>query len=65
MKSEERYREMIKEVQRTVGWEPIVFAMESNKKVPGKLLPQDDCNFLSLFHPMSTHNALSILLGAD
>ena len=56
---------MIKEIQGGVGREPTVFAMESNKKVPGKLLLQEACNFLSFIHSFNTHNVPNIVLGAD
>lgn len=65
MKFGERYREMIKEIQGLVGRERRVCAIESNKKVPGKLLLQEACNFLGFIHSMSTQNVPSVVLGAD
>lgn len=50
MKSRERYREIIKEIQGDVSRGPTVFVIESNKKVSGKLLLPGANNFLSFVH---------------
>lgn len=50
MKSRERYREIIKEIQGDVSRGPTVFVMESNKKASGKLSLPGANNFLSFVH---------------
>ena len=59
MRLQEKYREMIKEIQGIVGQQPTVFAMELNKKVTGKLLFQEACNFPSFIYSMNTQNVPS------
>ena len=50
---------MIKEIQGIVGQQPPVFVMELSKKVTGKLLFQEACNFPTFIHSMNTQNVSS------